>query len=75
MMSETRARVLMPNRKQIEFRASDLQSLLPEGHRVRLVWALVGRQDLKGFYQGIRAVEGGVGRAPIAPEILLALWL
>jgi len=35
----------------------------------------VALQDLKGFYQGIRAVEGGVGRAPIAPEILLALWL
>lgn len=74
-MSKTRARVLMPNRKQMEFRASDLESLLAEGHRARLVWAYVERQDLKGFYQGIRAVEGGVGRAAIAPEILLALWL
>ena len=74
-MSETRARVLMPNRTQLEFRASDLESLLPEGHRARLVWAYVERQDLKGFYRGIRAVEGGVGRAAIAPEILLALWL
>jgi transposase len=74
-MSKARARVLMPNRKQMEFRASDLESLLPEGHRARLVWAYVERQDLKGFYQDIRAVEGGVGRAAIAPEILLALWL
>jgi hypothetical protein len=30
--------VVMPNRKQMEFRASDLESLLPEGHRARLVW-------------------------------------
>lgn len=32
-------RVLMPNRNQLEFRATDLESLLPEGHRARLVWA------------------------------------
>lgn len=65
----------MPNRGQMEFRASDLESLLAEGHRARLVWAYVERQELKGFYAGIRAVEGGAGRAAIAPEILLALWL
>lgn len=59
----------------MEFRASDLESLLPEGHRARLVWAYVERQDLKRFYEGIRAVEGGVGRSAIAPEILLSLWL
>lgn len=72
---KSQARVLLPNRKQMEFRASDLESLLPEGHRARLVWAYVERQDLKKFYAGIRAVEGGVGRAAIAPEILLGLWL
>lgn len=74
-MSESRARVLSPNRKQMEFRASDLESLLGEGHRARLVWAYVERQDLKAFYAGIRAIEGSVGRPAIAPEILLALWL
>lgn len=74
-MSRNRARVLLPNRKQMELRASDLESLLSEGHRARLVWAYVERQDLHRFYEGIRAVDGGVGRAAIAPEILLALWL
>ena len=74
-MTKAHARVLMPNRNQMEFRASDLESLLPEGHRARLVWAYVERQELKAFYNGIRAVEGGVGRAAIAPEIQLALWL
>lgn len=59
----------------MEFRASDLDSLLAEGHRARLVWAYVERQDLTRFYEDIRAVEGGVGRAAIAPEILLSLWL
>jgi transposase len=59
----------------MEFRASDLDSVLAVGHRARLVWAYVERQDLGRFYAGLRAVEGGVGRAAIAPEILLALWL
>lgn len=72
---KTRARVLLPNRGQMEFRASDLESVLPAGHRARLVWANVERQDLTRFYAGTRAVDGGVGRAEIAPEILLALWL
>ncbi len=74
-MTKTQARVLVPNRDQMEFRASDLESLLPEGHRARLVWGYVESQDLKHFYEGIRAVEGCVGRPAIAPEILLALWL
>lgn len=68
-------RVLLPNRKQMEFRASDLESLLPEGHRARIVWGYVERQNLAGLYAGIKALEGGAGRAAIAPEILFALWL
>jgi transposase len=68
-------RVLLPNRLQIELRAVDLESLLPEGHRARLVWAYVEQADLSGIYAGIKALEGGSGRTPIAPEILLALWL
>jgi transposase len=74
-MTKTQARVLLPNRGQMEFRASDLESLLAEGHRGRLVWTYVERQDLTRFYEGIRVREGGVGRSAIAPEILLSLWL
>lgn len=69
------ARVLLPNRAQVELRASDLESLLPEGHRARVVWAYVEQADLSHIYGGIKAVEGGSGRTPIAPEILFALWL
>ena len=69
------ARVLMPNRTQLELRASDLESLLPEGHRARIVWAYVEQADLRAIYAGIKAVEGRSGRTPIAPEILFALWL
>jgi transposase len=69
------ARVLLPNRVQLELRACDLESLLPEGHRARLVWAWVEQADLGAMYASIRAVEGGSGRTAIAPEILFALWL
>lgn len=68
-------RVLMPNRTQLELRPCDLEALLPAGHRARLVWGWVMRADLSGMYALIRAVEGGSGRTPIAPEILFALWL
>jgi len=74
-MPPPKFRVLLPNRHQLELRPSDLDSLLPEGHRARLVWGYVERQNLDGLYAGIKAVEGGVGRPAIAPEILFALWL
>jgi transposase len=69
------ARVLLPNRAQVELRACDLESLLPQGHRARLVWAWVEQMDLSPLYAAIRAVEGGSGRSAIAPEIPFALWL
>lgn len=69
------ARVLLPNRVQRELRACDLESLLPEGHRARLVWVWVERADLGAMYASIRAAAGGSGRTAMAPEILFALWL
>ena len=69
------ARVLLPNRLQMELRPSNLESLLGEGHRARLVWGYVERQNLTGLYAVIKSREGGAGRAAIAPEILFALWL
>jgi transposase len=69
------ARVLTPNRLQIELHASNLDSLLPEDHVARLVWGYVERQNLAGMYDCIKAREGGAGRRAIAPEILFALWL
>ena len=69
------ARVVMPNRSQVELRPMDLESLLAPGHRARLVWMWVEQQDLSGMYASIKVREGGKGRSKIAPEILFALWL
>jgi transposase len=68
-------RLLQPNRKQIELRASDLESLLGEDHRARLVWGYVERQDLSRLTEAIKARGSNAGRAAIDPRILFALWL
>ncbi len=68
-------RVLEPNRTQIELRASDLESLLPEDHRARLVWGYVERQDLSVLFDAIKARGAAPGRRAIDPRILFALWL
>jgi hypothetical protein len=68
------ARVLMANRTQVERRPSDLESLLPAGHRARLVWDSVERADLSRMYAGIRAVAGCSGGTAMAPEPLFTLW-
>ncbi len=68
-------RLLQPNRLQIELRASDLESLLPEDHRARLVWGYVVHQDLSKVIEAVKARGSNAGRAAIDPRILFALWL
>jgi transposase len=68
-------RLLQPNRLQIELRASDLESLLPQDHRARLVWGYVVRQNLSKLFEAVKARGSNAGRAAIDPRILFALWL
>ena len=63
------------NREQIELVPIDLEGLLPLGHAARLVWRFLDGSDLRAFYAPIKAYEGAVGRTPIDPKILIALWL
>jgi transposase len=69
------ARVMRPNRAQMEMRASDLEALIAADHEVRLVWGFVERADLSRVYERIRAAGEVAGRPAIAPEIMLCLWL
>lgn len=73
--SQGAVRLLQPNRLQVELRASDLESLLPEDHRARLVWGYVVRQDLSKLVGAVKARGSNAGRAAIDPHILFALWL
>lgn len=68
-------RLQQPNRAQVELRAQDLESLLAEDHRARLVWGYVERQDLSVLVEAIKARGSNAGRAAIDPRILFALWL
>jgi transposase len=69
------ARYETANRTQVELTPTDLEGLLPPGHAARLVWRFVEGLDLAAFYAQIKAREGGPGRTPIDPKILVALWL
>jgi transposase len=68
-------RVVEANRAQLRFVPMDLESMLPEDHQARAVWAFVERVDLSGFHERIAAREGRAGRPAIDPRILLALWI
>lgn len=68
-------RLRKANRTQVCLRPVDLEGLLPEDHRARIVWAYVEGLDLTPLYQEIAAVEGEAGRPATDPKILLALWL
>lgn len=69
------ARYQRADRQQIRLEMVDLNNLLADDHRARVVWSFVEGLDLSRLYAEIRAVEGGVGRSPIDPKILLSLWL
>lgn len=68
-------RLCMANRDQVEMRLASLDELLPEDHRVRIVWAMVQEYDLSPLYERIEAVEGEAGRPAIDPRLLVAVWL
>lgn len=69
------ARYLQVNRAQLSWEMTDLETLLPPDHRVRVVWSFAVKLDLSALYDGIRARVGEPGRPPADPRLLLALWL
>lgn len=69
------ARVLRPDRHQLQWDMLDLDGLLAGDHRARMVWAFVERLDLSPFDETILSREGAAGRPPPDPAVMLALWL
>jgi len=68
-------RLRRAQRDQVVMRCLTLDALVPEDHRVRIVWDYVQGLDLTALEDQVLAVEGGKGRAATDPRILLALWL
>src|SRR5213594_3030735 len=63
------------NRQQMSWRAVDVERLIGEDHPARAIWALVGRLDLRGFYQSIENSTEEGGRPAFDPQLLISLWL
>ena len=62
-------------RHQIEFRELSLDELVPHDHPSRAVDAWAAARDLSDILAQYEAVEGGPGRTPIHPVVLLRLWI
>lgn len=73
--SEPPPRLETPNRRQLALETFDLESLVPDEHRVRVIWAAVERLDMSAFYDEIVARGSAPGRPALDPKVLLALWL
>src|SRR5205814_2137722 len=71
----TRPRVKAVDRSQLTWQMLDVEGLIEQDHPARAIWDLVGRLKLEGFYSPIEAVEGGAGRAPWDPRLLVSLWI
>jgi transposase len=64
-----------PERRQVELRPMDLDSLLSADHPARVIWRYVEQLDLSALERAIKAREHTPGQAPASPRLLLALWL
>src|SRR6202166_4976821 len=63
------------NRRQMSWRAVDVERLISEDHPAKAIWTLVGRLDLSPFYRAIESsVEEG-GRPAFDPQLLISLWV
>lgn len=68
-------RMREPERRQVELRPVDLDSLLAADHPARVIWGYVEQLDLSVLEDAIGAREHTPGQAPASPRLLLALWL
>ncbi len=69
------ARLYKPVRNQVQMMLRDLDSLLPEDHLARAIWAFVEKLDLSAFYAPIEAIVGEPGHPATDPQVLVALWV
>lgn len=69
------ARFIAADRAQTRWDFIDLETMLPNDHRARIVASFVESLDLSALYDSIKAREGEPGRPPADPAVLLSLWL
>jgi len=73
--SESKPRVVEPQRKQVVILYELPEDKLPPTHPVRVLWSVVDTFNLSAFLDGVKAVEGRPGRPTLSPQMKLVLWL
>jgi transposase len=68
-------RVVEPQRRQAVIRFEMPEDKLPPTHAARVLWDVIGALDLTAFLDGVKALEGTVGRKTLSPQMKLTLWL
>src|SRR5258708_17161471 len=68
-------RLVAIDRRQLLLCTVDVERLVDDADRVRAIWELVGRLDLRLYQAQIAAVEGSAGREHTDPQLLISLWL
>src|SRR3954465_10703660 len=68
-------RVVEPQRRQGVIRFEMPEDKLAPTHTARVLWDVIGALDLTAFLDGVKAIEGTVGRKTLSPQMKLALWL
>src|ERR1700755_3446268 len=68
-------RLREPMRDQVELRAVDIDSLIGQDHRARVIWSYVEGLDLSELEDRVKARENRPGHPAPSPRLLLALWL
>jgi hypothetical protein len=63
------------NREQLCWREVDVERLIGEEHAARAIWEFVGRLDMSGYREEVRAVEGKARRPGWEPRLLISLWV
>lgn len=72
---EGAARFTRADRAQSLLSATTFDELVPQDHRARSFWELLGQLDLSPFAAKVRSREGQAGRPAMDPRVLLCLWL
>lgn len=72
---KSRARLLIPERLQVEMRVAALDDMIAEDHQVRFIWEFVNKLNLSKILNKIKSVENGPGRSATDPRIFLSLWI
>lgn len=63
------------DREQLCWRRVDVERLIGEEHAARAIWEFVGKLNMSGYTEEIRAVEGKAGRPGWEPRLLISLWV